>query len=110
MCRRRYFSPRRSSVLWDAVVELHGMVERALLAGPIECKGRELIWPCEVPRPGSWHFVAEVRNTDTTLESVKPHAKFRRGAEQAYGAGWAATRARRRPPRTRDGPATRSTS
>ena len=74
---RHYLAPRRrSTVLRDEVVDQRGRVEGMWEAGRLGRVDKELIWEGQVPYPGLWHFVAELRSPGTTQVLKRAYAKF----------------------------------
>ena len=59
---RRYLSTgRRSKGLQEQAVDHLGRPEGGYIASPVQHADRELIWKGEVPEPGLWQFVVELR-------------------------------------------------
>ena len=75
--QRQYLAPRsRSHTLRDEVVDQRGRVRDAWRAARLQRIERQLAWIGEAPRPGLWHFVAELRSPGTTEVLKRAYAKF----------------------------------
>ena len=74
---RLYLAPRKRSMeLRDEVVDQYGRTESSWRAGRVERVEARLIWKGNVPSPGLWHFVAEIRSPGTTQVLKRAYAKF----------------------------------
>ena len=74
---RLYHAPRKRSMeLWDQVLDQHGQAKGSWRARQVERLEARLIWNGSVPRPGMWHFVAELRSPGTTQVLKRAYAKF----------------------------------
>lgn len=62
--------------LHDSIVDASGNAAAAFQATAITTRSQSLIWRGNVPAPGLWHFVAELRSADTTQVVKKAFAKF----------------------------------
>ena len=62
--------------LHDSIVDASGNAAAAFQATAITTRSQFLIWRGNVPAPGLWHFVAELRSADTTQVVKKAFAKF----------------------------------
>ena len=75
--RRLHFAPGiRSTTLEEEVVDHVGLSGAAIAASRIDATSGELIWAGAMPGAGSWHFVAEVRSSDSTEVVKAAYAKF----------------------------------
>ncbi len=75
---REYFAAFATDnlTLHDSIVDASGNAAGAFQATAITTRSQSLIWRGNVPTPGVWHFVGELRSADTTQVAKKIFAKF----------------------------------
>ena len=74
---RLYLSPFASSAgTSEAVEDAFGMSGDSITASTISARDQVSIRDANVPNPGLWHIVLEIRSADTTQVVKKAYAKF----------------------------------